>query len=185
MTIASVHGELETIVSHLGEAYDAWKGGEKDKNTYKEHFFRVATQALIYETLAEKVVEVKAKDEPAARDLISKRYPAWVIDQVREATKLGYYEAIIQENPELMSYTFEHDGRVWQRQVSSGTPYVDDERLQAEDPELWEEITFVPEPERQLRPLDELAPDLLARLQEYIFEGKPTVKLAAPRNAKT
>jgi hypothetical protein len=41
-----------------------------------------------------------------------------------------------------------------------------------------------PESQRVLRPLDSLDADTLAALSEYIYEGKPTVKLAAPRKAK-
>jgi hypothetical protein len=37
---------------------------------------------------------------------------------------------------------------------------------------------------RVLKPIDELSPDQLAKLQPYSYQGKPVVKLPAPKKAK-
>lgn len=177
---------LENIVAELGAAYDTWKGGEKEKNELKDEFFKLATQEAGNGPLAEKVVEIKARDDVQAKQIAIQRYPAWIPDDIREhPDREGYYEIIIRENPELMTFTFEHDGRVFQRQIVSGSPILDDERLQAEDPELWERITYVPEPERKLRDFDDLDPETLGALSEYLHESKPTIKFPAPKRAKS
>lgn len=127
--------------------------------------------------------------------------------------KEGWYEIIIVENPEYKAFSHECNGRVFQRQVVAGSIYIDDERLKAEDLTLYKEVTFIPDEEtikgmlyesgvhqrelderfeellvhyplsRQLRDLEELEPEQLAGLQEYIYEGKPVVKFPAPKKA--
>lgn len=112
------------------------------------------------------------------------------------------------------AYVNEADGQVYARQVSQGSAMLDDEALAAADPELYKLVTYVPyydylanmlyeanihqneiaawlenhfdwfPPERKLRKLDDLAPELLGRLQEYIYFAAPVPKLATPRKAK-
>jgi hypothetical protein len=104
--------------------------------------------------------------------------------------------------------------RVWTRSVRDGSPWLDDEELRESDPELWKRITrlyndqFIREllyhanidpdeiddhiaaieeefeSERTLLPLENLDPDDLAGVQEYMYPGKPVVSLSAPRKAK-
>jgi len=85
---------------------------------------------------------------------------------------------------ESFEYVNRHDGYVYSRQMNVGSPTLDDERLQKEDPQLWEDITYIPEPERTLRPLEDLTPEQLARIGDYLLKGKSVAKLAAPRKAK-
>ena len=85
---------------------------------------------------------------------------------------------------EAFEYVNKTDGLVYSRQISNGAPLLDDERLREEDPELWDQITYIPEPERTLKPLDELDPELLAKVGSYLITGRVTTKLGAPRKAK-
>lgn len=128
--------------------------------------------------------------------------------------KDGWYEVIILENPEYHPYTITFDGKEWGRQVASGSTLIDDDRIVEEDPNLWLEITEIRERDlvttlikgmglepdhykdlfedlvgdgvlhRGLRPLESLDETVLARLQKYLYEGKPVVKLPAPKNVK-
>lgn len=180
---------LSEVLDKLDESYKGWKGGEKNKNKYKDEFFRMAVEALKEETLAEKVVEVKTQYQNRAIEIVGQRYPEWEIvsprDNVRpHPDKPGYYEVIIRENPYYKPFSIEHNGKIFQRQIVAGSALLDDERLQEENPELWEKVTFVPEPERQLKDLDELDPTTLAELQEYMYQGKPQVKFPAPKVVK-
>lgn len=53
------------------------------------------------------------------------------------------------------------------------------------DDELEKYLTLLSGgPERKLKNLESLDTDTLAKLSDYIYEGQPTVKLAAPRKAK-
>ena len=84
---------------------------------------------------------------------------------------------------EAFEFVNKKDGLVYSRQISRGAPSLDDDRLRKEDPELWDEITYVPEPERTLRPLEDLSPEQLAKVSSYLLPGKITPKLGAPRKA--
>lgn len=207
--------DLTKITKSLGESYKAWKDGEKAKDEDRKKFFTAVDEKLRKEKPAEKYVTVDTPgDEEEVRELLVKKYPTWVVEAVRPTPEGGIWEAILTEITTFTPYTFvnKEDGKVYQRQVSAGSAYVDDERLQEEDPDLWLKVTevpnrgvladllyecgvdheevddridyFWPDSERQLRDLESLDADTLAALSEYIYEGKPTVKLAAPRKAK-
>jgi hypothetical protein len=228
--------DLTKITAELGEAYKTWKDGEKDKDEFRKQFFTAIDEQLAQEKSAEKYVTIVATDEEQARDRLAKKYPTWKVDEIRLQTCSGdtdgdgdcsrqcpdhcnrpkTWEAILAELTVYAPYTFVNaaDGKVYQRQVSAGSVYIDDERLREENPELWVKVTEIPnrdlilllldeydaserdpKPEvvldemwslegRVLKSLDSLDADTLAALSEYIYEGKPTIKLAAPRKAK-
>lgn len=209
--------ELRDVTAKLGMDYKQWKEGEKAKNKAREEFFKLATQAI--PALEERVVTITADSEEAAREEIERIYPRHRLDDIRPLSPgASDWEAIIIENPALRKFTYVNpsDGMVYERQVSDGSPGLDDERLKAENPDLYARVTTVPNedwikdvmyhcgvvtinvdeefnkylrtldgaPERTLRDLDSLEDKDLAELADYIYEGKPTVKLAAPRPAK-
>lgn len=177
---------LNDLVDKLGQEYRAWKEAEGKKDELRKEFFKLVTEE-VSDQLEEKYVTVTAILEEDVRDYVAKKYPRWeIIDLRPEGTIQDLWEVIIEENPEYKTYSYvDHDhGYVYTKQVSSGSMYVDDERLQQKDPDLYEQVTYVPEPERKLRSLEELEPELLARLSEYLYEGRPKVSLAAPRKAK-
>jgi hypothetical protein len=206
--------DLTKITTELGEAYKAWKDGEKDKDELRKQFFTAIDERLAQEKPAEKYVTIghRGMAEEDARERLTKKYPTWKVDELRPSG--DGWEAILVELSAYAAFTFVNaaDGKVYQRQVSAGSVYIDDERLLEEDPDLWFKVTEVPnrgtladllyecgvdhlevdnkidylwpESQRVLRPLDSLDADTLAALSEYIYEGKPTVKLAAPRKAK-
>lgn len=175
---------LKSVTEKLAEAYSDWKSGEKAKNKLRDEFFAAANEEIKSGNLAEKYASVDAPDEASARDRLKKQFPAWEIEEIRNDKNL--WEAVLVENPDFVPFTYVNKelGVVFQKQVSSGSVYIDDERLAEDDPDLYEEVTYVPEPERQLKDLESLPPNVLAQLADYIYEGKPTVKLTAPRKAK-
>jgi hypothetical protein len=208
---------LESITARLGMDYKAWKEAEGTKNGTKDEFFKAANTAIEPD---EKLVvtgdEGRGLSKEDAISLLEKRNPGWVVEDIRVAPPGGAgWEAIMIEDVSLKAFTFVNkaDGMVYQRQHVAGSPMLDDELIQAENPELWKKITTVPyeawikeviyhcnsedvdkefeaflefegAPERVLRPLNELEPELLAEIQPYIYYSKPSVKLAAPRKAK-
>lgn len=182
-----VRSELDKVTNELGYQYRVWKGAEKKKEESKKQFFELVNNEV--NMLAERLVEISARDEAQAFDIVKMRYPRWIICDFR-CTKVmeskRVFEFIIEENREYKTHSFTNptDGLVYTRQVVAGSPQIDDERLREDDPELYEAVTYVPEPERQLRPLDELTDVEMAKLSEYMYEGAPIVKLAAPRKAK-
>lgn len=176
---------LNEITEQLAEAYADWKSGEKAKNKFRDQFFDAVNATVAEGNLAEKYASVNAPDESAARDRLRKQNPTWLIYELRQGEG-DLWEAVLTEDPSYVPFTYVNKelGLVFHKQVSSGSAFIDDERLAEEDPELYEAVTYVPEPERQLKNLEDLPPELLAKIADYIYEGRPTVKLTAPRKAK-
>lgn len=175
---------LKEVTAMLGSDYKFWKAAERDKNDMKDRFFELATEALQQETLATDVLVLEAKDADEAEELAKKQRPRYKIVKLHK--KGDQWVVIVEEDPALTPFIYVNpeDGMVYQRQVVEGSPMLDDERLQEEAPDLWEEITYIPEPERKLKPLDTLTGEQLAALQPFLYSAKPSVKLAAPRKAK-
>jgi hypothetical protein len=73
---------------------------------------------------------------------------------------------------------------VYQKQVVAGPVMFDDEKFKKDHPILYASVTHIPEPKIELKPLNELTEEQIAVLQDYIYEGKPVIKLAAPRKIK-
>ncbi len=174
------------LTRDLGTAYDAFKASEiflgtSKKPAVKQDFLNAATEEVAKGMLAIKSVRVTAASEKEAREEALKRSPRWV--STCASLDGDSYLVLLKENAKYKSFTFvnKDDKRVWTKQVVDGSPYVDEDALQAADPKLWERITV---PVRELKPLEELDPDDLARLESFVYPGKSTEKLAAPRKAK-
>lgn len=175
---------LQGITNKLGSSYDMWKVWEKEKEATKKEFFNEVTKLLSEETPAQILEEVYASDADVARERAAKKFPRFkVLDVILD--KPGVYRVALEENPAYRSFQYvnEDDGMIYQKTVVEGSAILDDDRIKEEDPEFWEEISFVPT-DRQLKPLEELSSTQLAKLAEYMYAGKPTVKLTAPRKAK-
>jgi hypothetical protein len=174
--------ELIDITRELGSAYKEAKKWDNSKTEFRKKFFELANQS--HETLAEKIVFVNANSLAEAIFESEKLYPDWTPLSATE-TENGY-DVRIKENADFKPFTFVNpeDGMVYQKQVVSGPVMLDDERFKKDYPDLYEAVTHVPEPKRELRPFEELSDAQISILQEYVYEGKPIVKLAAPRKLK-
>lgn len=177
---------MREVTLDLGIHYEAWKKNEKAKDKDKAHFFALINQIISEYEPEEMLYEVvgRALPEDKAIARAEKYNPRYEVEVIR-ASEHGY-EAIMVERPEFRSFVFVNaeDGMLYQRQVVDGGQLLDDERLRDEDPDLYEEATFeLPWGERIVRPFDSLGPIFLAAVQQYIYRGKPTVKLPAPRQA--
>ncbi len=176
---------MDDCTSQLGIDYERWKFFERQKNAGKDRFFELATEACQEQDAPEHYAEMQATDEAEARLRFERYYPRHYVDALRKGSVR--YEAILRLKPEYQSFTYinVNDGHVYQRQVTKGSVVLDDERLLAENPQLHEEVTYeLPWGDRIVRPLDTLDTTYLSLLNEYLHEGKPSVKLAAPRLAK-
>jgi hypothetical protein len=176
--------KLSSATQKLGNAYRNWKSFEKEKNEAKDEFFNLATEEVA-DGPASRVERIYGPTEGDVLGRVIQRFPAWILKECDPIEDSGYFTVLLEEDPKFHSFTFVNpeDGMVYSKQVVSGAPYLDDDLLQEMDPELYEEVTYE-KVERKLRSLDELSPQQLAKVQEYIYEGKPVVKLAAPRKAK-
>lgn len=178
---------LAVLTERLGKRYDKWKHYEGKKDSDRIEFFKAATLAEQNKALATKTVALSpALPEDEARAYLAKYHPRWVVKDLKFGESL-VVRALLEEDPQFTSFVYVNprDRRVYTRQVNDGGPVLDDELLEAQDPELYSKVTFTsPWGESILWPLDKLPDDLLAKLQSYIYPGKTKVVFAAPRKAK-
>lgn len=137
---------INLITKEFGLEYSASKSAEKKVKQLQKEFFDAATEMLSQQSLASKTVEVP--DGVDAKGL-EQLYPGWkVITSLRPGKEEGVWEAVLQEDPAFMAFNYVNpdDHMVYARTTAQGSPMLDDERLAAENPELWEEISDFPEP---------------------------------------
>lgn len=183
---------LLEITKDLGDAYKRWKSGEKDKEARRKEFFAEATKEAAAGTLAQKTVQVAegVETEEEARAWVGRQYPTWNVIDFDFDEDEEVLLALLEENPEYIERVFinPEDGTVYTKNVTSGSPYLDEEQLQAENPELWERISEEPPPPppppRRLLPSEKIDPDDLALMEKYMYPPQPQVKLLAPRKVK-
>lgn len=177
--------DLAAITTKLGSAHATSKKAEKELKESRSEFFEAIDEEILEtETLARQTIVVP--DELDETSYIKQFFPGWRL--VDPGSKKNTY--IIEEDPAFKKFVYVNhdDGQVYRRNVSQAGPSLDDDRLKAEDPELWEKITevqIVPQQEvRVLKDLDTIPNAQLAAMQEYFVPGGMTVKLDAPRKAK-
>jgi hypothetical protein len=173
--------ELNDVTRRLGENYDLYKEYEKAKNRLRDQFFERVTEELAEEVPPQIIAEYEGDEEQALRQAQRQYVRHKVIST--EKTK-GGYKVILEEDPAFRPFEYVNpsDGRVYRRSVVAGSPSLDDDALQEENPELWHSITEVVV-KRELKPLEDLTPEQVAELQPYITMPEPQVKLTAPRRA--
>ncbi len=142
--------KLTELTKKLGKAVKEEKSAKKDREKLRSEFFDLATKSVT--TLAQKTVRSYANTKAEAQEEIEKGYPRWNVIEIRST---GYYwKVLIKEKPEFKSFPFVNpeDGQVYHRNVVEGSPTLDDERLQEEDSELWDRITYIHTERRVLEP---------------------------------
>lgn len=136
--------DLTQVTTEFGIAYDEAKDAETDKKTKQTSLFEAFTERLEHSTLAERIVDLPADTETPliVNEWIKTYHPGWRFVGMHEG------RVIIEEDPALLKDTFVNpeDGRVYGRTTAQGSPNLDDDRLRAEQPELWEAISVWPEP---------------------------------------
>lgn len=100
-------------------------------------------------------------------------------EKQKEELRKAFLEAT-EDKGDSFSYVNSLDGNVYTRSTSKSY-MLDDERLQQEDPELYEAVTYVVE-QRQLKQIEDLTADQQAALQPYMY-AKGSVRFLAPRQA--
>jgi hypothetical protein len=161
-----------------------WKAAEKQKNELREEFFKLATEEAKQKPLSQMTHVVYGPTQEMADKRVIEIYPTWTVMHVEQDKAEGWFKYLLQENPKYSSWTFVNpeDGKVYSRQVTTSV-MLDEERMQEVDPDLYEAVTDIKK-ERVMRPTEELTDEQLALVSEYVYEGKPRLKLAAPRKAK-
>jgi hypothetical protein len=206
------------IAEELGEVYFIRKDAEDDQKLLRTEFFEAATATFTPARLAQKTVvpppDVQAQGEDSARTYAEQYNAGWnAIDVDAEVL-----EVTLREDPNYKPYQIvvevedgvtdrkgaTHPGYVISRSISSGSPMLDTERLQAVDYDLYLRATVVANYDmlvalldfgnvdtdkiddvlnstnlpRVPRNPDDLSAEDAEAIREFSFEGpKPTPKL--------
>jgi hypothetical protein len=166
--------------------YREYKEREKKKENERLAFFNAATREHETKSLARRMVTITAGSEDDINDIVADVYPREKLISIRFKGSVGdQYKVILEEKPEYKPFTFINpkDNQVYTRQIVDGPPVLD-ERLANDHPELFEKITEEVT-ERVPKDLDtvELTDDEQSILATYFHEGKPQIKMSAPRKA--
>jgi hypothetical protein len=138
--------DIKDIVAELSDTYHLEKTAKKAKDHLRKKFFEEITKNFSETDLAEDIAVVDAEKEEEAINLASAKYPQYTVQAAREHPDLpGKFEVIIREDPEFKSFSVTVGDETWQRQTSVGSSVIDDSRLQEEDPELYETVTYIPQ----------------------------------------
>jgi len=146
----------QQIGSELGEVYYIEKDAADELKDLRVEFFLAAKVAKELEPLARKTVAVpEGLDHDDAVAYALKYHSGYrlVEGQDEETERL-----VLEEDPDLIPHQVviqvdgnvidskgnEHPGYVISKSIRAGSSLLDDERLREEDPDLWEEITEIP-----------------------------------------
>jgi hypothetical protein len=177
--------QITTITKQLAARHKRKTKAEADLKKSRGEFFAYADEQLADESLAQKTVRT-TRGLLHGMVEVGQRFPEWDLVESQEVEDDPTHETwdhLIREKPEFKSFRFvdPYLGLVFERQYRSGAIQLDDERLKEENPELFEKVT---EEVRVPVDFDTLDEETLAEVQPYVFRGKPTVALAAPKKAK-
>lgn len=194
---------IEQIVGDLGDTYFIREDAEKLQKTLRSEFFDAAALSQEDASLATKTwVAPEGVSDPEG--LAAKYNPGWLIANKQDGAE---NHLLLVEDPDFKEVVITADGGDGRytitKQIRSGSTLVDDERMIEEDPDLWDQVSYIPGvdilsnwiPEkyldqvahdiglkRQLRNPDDLTPEEVESIKPYVYEGKKVkaliVKLA-------
>lgn len=127
-----------------------------------------------------KTVYTEETDPIKAEEFVLQYHPGWKITDNRPAGKGRKF--ILEQDPDLIGDTVvtgdpETPGYVVTRTIRSGTTMIDLDRLKVEQPELYNDVTELPQVERQPKEEKDLTPQQINQIRPYIYEAKKSVAL--------
>lgn len=138
--------ELIKATYEFGDAYHKAAVAKDESDTSKTAFYAKADEALALRRLAQKSIVVYDEEVVAH---VKTHHPGWRVVESTPSEKVeGEINVIIEQDPSQMKYSFTNleDGHHYQRTYTEGAPQLDEERLQEEDPDLYDDIHQWPDP---------------------------------------
>lgn len=135
--MTDVREKLIEVTKEVGKFHAEKKTGTKGLEEKRTEFFDTATEAIDENSLATQIVDAPTSDENTDT-WVGIYYPGWkIIGEDEHGSKL-----ILREDPAFKKYVFinPEDGQVYQRNVIEGDPYLDNERLEEDHPEIMARI---------------------------------------------
>jgi uncharacterized protein YnzC (UPF0291/DUF896 family) len=175
---------LDDVTQRLGRSHKKWKEAEQQKNKLRDEFFAAVNEELANELAAQSIVDVEGQDEEEVLRIAQRRFQKHRVVDVRQESATTW-KVVLEENPEYRDFQYinPEDGQVYSRIVAEGAPFLDDDAIREENPELWDKITHEVTT-REMKPVESLEPEVLAQLRPYLTSPKPSIRLGNPRRAK-
>ena len=175
---------INTVTREFLQAHKDKADAEARMGKNRKKFFDLIQ--IPEDELARQTVYVET-DDPTA--WVAVMYPKWRIVSQRlmeEGSVFPEWRLLIEEDPEKKTYSYVNREieKVFTRTVVEGAPGVDLAKLEEEDPELYERVTFLPEPVRELSPLDKIDDEDKEKLKKYLTPVKITNRMESPRDPK-
>lgn len=178
---------LDHVTRQFDKAHAEESDAKKRMAKFRKQFFDLIE--IPEKELARQTIFAVTEDPDR---YVATLYPKWriITAKVTDEGSAGQdaeWKLVIQEDPEKKTFQFINptDKKVFQRTVVESAPDVDLERLKAENPLVYESITFQPEPRpRELKALSDLTDDQKEIIKTYLDPPKLTNRMEAPREAK-
>jgi hypothetical protein len=168
--------KLSTITTKLGKDHKLQKKYKKNLEADRKEFFAAVDREIAKQPLARRTFDLNQTQEQLD-EWVLRFNPGWRI------VEIDHGKVIIEEDPTLKKFSFvnEKDGQVYTRGIVEEAPSLDDEKLQADHPDVWEKLT---EPKRVLMDLSQADPADLAIMEKYLVPGQLKPRLETPRKVK-
>lgn len=179
--------KIEEVTRAFGKAHAEESDAKRRMAKLRTQFFDLI--AIPDSELAQQTIFATTEDPDR---YVATLYPKWrivtakIIDE-GSAGQDAEWKLVIQEDPKRKTYQYINplDRKVYARTVAESAPDIDLERLKAENPLVYESITFQPEPRpRELKALSELTDDQKEIVKAYLDPPKLTNRMESPRPAK-
>lgn len=176
--------KIEEVAQEFGKAHAEENDAKKRKDKYRLLFFDLIE--IPEDQLSRQTIYAEC-DNPEA--YVASLYPKWRIisKKLVDEEIPDEWRLVIQEDPAKRNFVFVNplDNKVYTRTVAESAPQVDLDRLKEDDPDLYESMTFQPDPPpRQLKPLNSLDDDEKETVKRYLLPVKLQNRMEKPRDPK-
>lgn len=161
--------ELIEATYRFGDAYHEAATAKDSSESAKAVFYTKADEALSLRRLARKTIIV---DPGNVSEHVALYHPGWRLVEIDEMAEDGSAEAIIEQDPSQMKFSFTNleDGHLYQRTYTEGAPQLDEGRLQEEDPDLYDDIHEWPPPPPWLLAWTQAFDDIQDEIQDHWYD---------------
>jgi hypothetical protein len=171
--------KLEEAAKRYAKYHKLSEDADKEKAKARKEFF----EAIEFSEgdLATHVVYYKGLRPEAYIQAI---YPRWEIVKKEFNDDSEEWRILLRENPDYKNFAYLDGKTVFQRVVSEGTPQPDLEAIREFDAELYQRITFQPRVPRELKPAEQISPEDMERIMDFMLPPRLTPTMQKPRAAK-
>lgn len=171
---------LDDLAEEVGDCHTENATTKTKLEKLRKRFFVALSSKHRASDRAMKTVYTEESDPLKAEKFVLQYHPGWQITDSRPAGKGRKF--ILEQDPELIGDSVvtgdpENPGYVVTRTIRSGTTMIDLDRMKVEQPELYNDVTELPQVERQPKEEKDLTPEQIEKIRPYIYEASKSAAL--------